>query len=1681
MTGGITNGGSNQGITTIKEGVTLMVGYGENKQPLPASSASDSATFIQKNVVLEENAKWYINVFLNESNFKITDKVTSQEGSKIYIDGNGDLSWNTEGLGEYHYNGNINIIGDTLEHDTMYIGDNVNTNTVTRTGKTDPANYTTTVNNIQGANATFVNKGTLNLNLSSADGYNLKTLTNDTDTEKGIFNITVQDNITLDLSNRTIQQKETIFSSDNSSSLTVKNAQLNSNLVNNLNGDGLTLQNSTVERQLVNQNQGQITLEQNSQISGQITNDKGTITILDDFIIQNGITGTSSLDQNIVNIGNASASKNATVTSSTTIQDQTINISSGSLTMNNAGEDGSISGSAVKVLTDGKLTANAGKLTNIIDGIQNSGIVEFTGGANDNAISGSGELIINGDVSNNTGRSVSQNKITVNEEKSFTANASDISAPSFGIVNAGNVTFIGGTNANVINGTGNLTIDGVVINEAGKTINQSSITINSNKSFTTNASDITTGDDGIGNEGTLQFEGGVNTSTITGNGNLLINGTVTNAEGTKITQSEVRVLADKKLTANASDINAPSFGIVNAGTVTFTGGTNANEITGSNGRLEITGEVTNNANVTQKEVFIDTTGDLTNNEGKTVTARELTNSGILTSNAGDIVISGTDKKITNNGTYNITGGTISGYNVEGVSIENSKVNILGDVTIASGKTITNNTVTLGNGTDEATLKLGKDDNLTNSTLIIKNGAILITDNGTASNVAGTVKIDADAQWEYQLDVDLEHIETIGGNDFGKADNLNVAEDGVGEGSKATITSIHLNKDKSTKTTVQIANRDIKAEIAENIVIYTTNYRYIVISRVDAEGHTVLDIEAAGYGGLQGAVYEGAPSYSVTGETDYLTAWIVEGTKTYDTLKEDLHIKGFENVLTSSTSASGIKTSSHTLTVTDLKEYSGFENAITVQKIDDIAGSLKVSSVTFTNNTGLAVIINEEGTVELSSVTFRGNGTATDIQNLGTLNIKANEEAKTTKLEKGILGTGTTNIESGAELINGEESRIIQSNMNVAGTLTNNNGTDNAISVIDKVTVTGTGVLTSSANAIKADNGIENAGTYNITGGTNNNTITNSGAIQATELKNSGTITNTGTITSVNKITNSGTITSDADKVIISGETKEIENTGTYNVTGGTNNNAISGTGTLNVNGTVGNTAIVEQGAVEVKEGATLTNAETGKITSTNAIRNSGIITSRAEGIETGVGVRNLDNGTYNIEGGRLGYDVLGVSTETSKVNIKDDVTIGAGNFISRNDVTLEEGKKLKMEREGALVTSELTVNNGSTLDVNNGEIGIVRAGIKITENADWNLNLTVKLGDIVEADLLSNVMVVGNNSKVKIGDIGFLGQLTKTKNSVQISNENIKAYTDEDKVYTNQETGIRYKVYAENRTDSTWLLLEAYGYGGLANAIFDKDTSYTLKETETGSNTDYVTEWITLGGTAYNYLQEDLRIHGDNKILKSSTNVDGIVSKDRKLVMNNLTMTGFNNAITINTENEAEPGLLEVSSVTFVDNKGTAVISNSVNSEVTLRDVKFKENDVTYDILNNGNLVLRGQTSAFTNGIYGTGTTTIDGVNINMSQTDKQLFVQDMIRILTSDNSRLDVKVANLSTEVDSETKTTRLILNNNQLYLVGGETEETLSTRVEGVGYTTLSNNINVSSLIEQNGLMMLSQILNI
>ncbi|MBR3627723.1 MAG: hypothetical protein IKN42_02615, partial [Elusimicrobia bacterium] len=860
-------------------------------------------------------------------------------------------------------------------------------------------------------------------------------------------------------------------------------------------------------------------------------------------------------------------------------------------------------------------------------------------------------------------------------------------------------------------------------------------------------------------------------------------------------------------------------------------------------------------------------------------------------------------------------GTVS-YKVSGT---NGIMNInTGEVTIST--TVSGNNVKI-----TQTLKLKKEKYLdSTSTLEIGEGATLDFQNGETGTVeAGVAQITA-ATWNLKLDVNIDEL---------KADNLNVINT-VAVTSQAIITDINFigeNTNIKAENTVKITtSNSINALVNPNI--YSINgINYQVIARnVDGEG-TYLDIVAYGYGGLAIAVYDGAPTYEVkvdsTGK-DYVTAWIEDPVGTPNNfLKADLVIKGSEgnSVLTSTTSLSGINTETHKLTIQDLTEYSGFNNALTVAT----SGELVLSTVTFTNNSGEAVITNE-GTANLSNVTFSENDADIDVSNSGTLNITG--EGKTTTLEKGISGTGTTIVASGAELVNGSQSTIKQTELTNSGTVSNA-GTVNATTLTNNADAT----ITNSGTITGTDNTINNSGT-----------IANSGTINATAtLSNTGTITNAGSVTA-------GTLTNNANATITNEAGK------TITATEVTNSGTVSNAGTVNAT-TLTNNA-----------DATITNE--GTISSVNTITNKGILTSKAENIKITGTTKTIinDGGTYNINGGTLnGYNVIGTSVDSSKINIKDNVTIAAGKTIINNTVTLGNGNDditLKLEEESSLNTSMLEITKGSTLDIQNGETGIVNAGIKITENGSWNLKLDIDLAE-QKSDTL-NVISVADGSQAIVNGINLLSDRGQAK--VQISGLNINATPNPDEYDSVYTTNLKYKVTAENGENGTYLILTAEGYGGLPIAVYDGATSYSVTE-----DIDKVQGWID----EHNYLMADLAINGNNKTIKAepgSGTLEGmIISDDTKLTMNKLaSFEGFDNALTVNANGE-----LIVSSVTFTNNTGEAVIKNAGTTNLT--NVTFSENSADIiDVANNGTLNIKAdgeaKTTTLEKGINGTGTTTVE-------------------------------------------------------------------------------------------------------
>ena len=252
-----------------------------------------------------------------------------------------------------------------------------------------------------------------------------------------------------------------------------------------------------------------------------------------------------------------------------------------------------------------------------------------------------------------------------------------------------------------------------------------------------------------------------------------------------------------------------------------------------------------------------------------------------------------------------------------------------------------------------------------------------------------------------------------------------------------------------------------------------------MARNESNG-TWLDIIADGYGGLANAVYDGASIYNVTASNDgkdYVTKWI-DG---HNYLINDLVIKGSENnsIVTSTKAVSGIVVGNgKTLTIQDLTEYSGFNTAVTVQE----GGTLEVSTVTFKNNTASSyggAIYNKGGNVttrenvNFSSNTMTGAGAGGAIFNTYG------------SVADGIITIGDNNSFNYNKALNGEAGAIynnygiISMGDNISFNSNFSQGSGGAIyNNIGELTI-GDSVVFSSNTSNKSGGAIYNTGYYDL--------------------------------------------------------------------------------------------------------------------------------------------------------------------------------------------------------------------------------------------------------------------------------------------------------------------------------------------------------------------------------------------------------------------------------------------------------------------------------------------------------------------------------------------------------------------------------------------------------------------------
>ena len=384
------------------------------------------------------------------------------------------------------------------------------------------------------------------------------------------------------------------------------------------------------------------------------------------------------------------------------------------------------------VTTGNKLTISA---NDIGVNLTNNGILALSGGTLSKALSGTGNVHIDGTVSSD----VLLSNATINENKQLTINAGKIGASLTN--NGGTLVLTGGTLGNALSGIGGaVRINGSVTSN----VLLSNVTITSGSRLAINAGNVGTG---LTNNGVLVLRSGTLTNDVSGT--IQISGNVISSD---VSLSNTVISMGSSLTIGAGNVGN---GITNYGTLALSSGTLTKNISGE-GEIQITGDVISEVLLSRTRITSGNTltigaekiGDYLINygtlalsggtlartisgtvriDGNVLSNVSLSNATITSGNTLTIGAGKVGTGMINNGTLVLTGGTLANA-LSGTGA----VQIDGNVT--SNVTLSNTTITLGN-----TLTIGAGNVGTGLT----NGGTLVLTNGTLSNAlsgAGAVQI-----------------------------------------------------------------------------------------------------------------------------------------------------------------------------------------------------------------------------------------------------------------------------------------------------------------------------------------------------------------------------------------------------------------------------------------------------------------------------------------------------------------------------------------------------------------------------------------------------------------------------------------------------------------------------------------------------------------------------------------------------------------------------------------------------------------------------------------------------------------------------------------------------------------------------------------------------------------------------
>ena len=988
----------------------------------------------------------------------------------------------------------------------------------------------------------------------------------------------------------------------------------------------------------------------------------------------------------------------------TVYNDMTATISQSTITVegvfiNDNGTDDAVTATnGFIVESTGVLQSNASSLAG---NIANDGIVSFTGGTNDNEISGTGNLeIAYGNVTNSA--NIAQSTITINSGSTFETNAS-LLAVSNSIVNNSQLTFTGGTNNNDITGTGDLFNTGDITNNgdiaqgsfhvtSGTFTNNGEITainmfVSSGATLLTrNMLDTYTAGGAIYNDGLLQVDvdnssGTVdNANYLTGTGGLEILGnTIFNQQsGVTITQSTITISGNASMTANADDLIV-SNKIYNDGSLTLTGFSNINnnEITGT-GDLFINDLIQNRKNINQENLTIYDSMALWNVEGSTIT---LTDNLLIGSFAG----------LQNDGVLNVVNGVNNGSIIYGPTSEGI-INISGDfinngnmsqeqLNISSSASVTtnasNSNIHQGISNDGALIFTGgiSDDNIT--------GTGTLTFNGAEGNLVNYADIN-----QFAVNITTGIFSNIEGRSI-TATNIDITSNGA------------LWTDIDDIDTYNAGGRILN----DGLMYFNTsdsgeNFNSIIGSgRIEIfNGYTLFNSSSIVQGEIANA------STFVNNAIGTVNAGLFEN---FNFGQNDglMNIENFTNDGPFVNTVGGI-INAETLINTDIFANNGTTNADYLvnngmffnDNALNVEGGVNFTTISRQNGVGFGtmtvtngVFDNSGGTItQYTAIIENGGHLITDADHLildtGISNNSILEFTGGT-IVNDIIGDGTLLITG----VVGSSSTVNQGHLGVYGSFRNSSDTYVNSAYVDS----GANIVNDFGSDLFIDSLVNN--------GTIDNSAVRGSGFEVGNVLNSGAITGTGDIqiygtfinessgtlqqANINVASTTASLISDASSL-----TGNIHNAGTLVLTGGTNNNIISDFegiyGDLLINGNVISNRNINQDNLTVSSGSSFIKTAVANFNDTilnnGSITNNGFTSANRLINNSGAVVDNY----YIFELYEGGINNGTITGAPGILRIYDDFTnLGS---ISQNEVYLNNGL---VQNNGSLNAGNLYISN----------------------------------------------------------------------------------------------------------------------------------------------------------------------------------------------------------------------------------------------------------------------------------------------------------------------------------------------------------------------------------------------------